>query len=359
MNRMNTTRSDISHFIGQVMLFLIPLFTLGAAYIWLDPFKVVHSYDKYYPAHCHGGVGLNAGYVSTVNFTNHLDEMHYDSFIFGNSRSVYYEVADWLKFLPKGCSPYHFDASAETIYGIERKVRFINRKGAKMRNALMVIDVSVLAHTAATEGHLYSLPPQLNDYRNLIAFHAGFFGVFLNPKFAYAVADYKLSGKMKEYMIQGGMLSDEDFYYDYRHNEYRNTLYERQIKERTYFSPKRLAVFSGTQHPDSVSPAVIGSKQKELLRSIRHIFAQHGTDYRIVISPLYDQIKISPADLAALKELFGTERVFDFSGANKYNADYHNYYEQSHYRPIVARDIMHKIYDSTPSSSAPHCHTDL
>lgn len=341
-------RCDLSRFICRVVLFCSPLIAVAAVYVWLDPFKVVWSYDAFYPRHHTSGIGLNAGYVSTANFDRHRGEMRYDSFIFGNSRSVYYEVGDWLPHLPAGSVPYHFDASAETIGGIERKVRYISSCGVRLRNAIFVIDASVLARTTPLAGHLYSTPPQLDGYGNIIKFHADFFGVFLNPKFAFAVADYSLNGKMRNYMQQSNMLSDEDFDYDYRCNECRNTLYERQIAEGGYFDEKRVAVFARVQHPDSVSQPVIGTEQMELLQSIEQVLAVQGTDYRVVISPLYDQIRINPADVAVLESVFGAERVFDFSGPNAYNSDFHNYYEQSHYRPVVARDIMDKIYMQNP-----------
>ena len=68
------------------------------------------------------------------------------------------------------------------------------------------------------------------------------------------------------------------------------------------------------------------------------------TNYRIIISPLYNQIKLNNQDLDYLKQLFGKDNVFDFSGINKFTKDYNNYYESSHYRPHIAREIMQLIY---------------
>ena len=42
--------------------------------------------------------------------------------------------------------------------------------------------------------------------------------------------------------------------------------------------------------------------------------------------------------------LEGKQNVFDFSGINFITNDYHNYYENSHYRPHVADYIMKEIY---------------
>ena len=71
--------------------------------------------------------------------------------------------------------------------------------------------------------------------------------------------------------------------------------------------------------------------------------AQH-TDYRIVISPLYDQKKIDTTDLQFLRTVFGADKVFDFSGINDMTASIYHYYETSHYLPAIATEIMDSIY---------------
>lgn len=72
----------------------------------------------------------------------------------------------------------------------------------------------------------------------------------------------------------------------------------------------------------------------------------HHTVYKVVINPLYDQNKINSRDLATLKDIFGSDNVYDFSGVNWITSDYHNYYEESHYRPHVAKWILGKIYNN-------------
>jgi hypothetical protein len=81
-----------------------------------------------------------------------------------------------------------------------------------------------------------------------------------------------------------------------------------------------------------------------MLQSISKIFRKHNTNFKIIISPLYDQVKIAPRDLNMLNKIFKRENVFDFSGINQYTSDFHNYYETSHYRPIIAEKILEKIY---------------
>lgn len=82
--------------------------------------------------------------------------------------------------------------------------------------------------------------------------------------------------------------------------------------------------------------------QTELLKEIDQICRKHNTSVKIIISPDYNQISINPADVEILKDIFGYENVFDFSGINEYTNDIHNYYERGHYRPILGARLLQK-----------------
>jgi hypothetical protein len=55
-------------------------------------------------------------------------------------------------------------------------------------------------------------------------------------------------------------------------------------------------------------------------------------------------------DLGTLRNVFGQGKMCDSSGRNKLTAKADNYYETSHYRPVVARSIMAEIYLSSQVS---------
>jgi len=95
---------------------------------------------------------------------------------------------------------------------------------------------------------------------------------------------------------------------------------------------------------EQTAKSVIADGQKHVLIDLRDLLLSHKTDYRIVISPLYDQIKLNPDDLQFLNETFGEEKVYDFSGVNEYTNNVSNYYEYSHYRPQLCRQILKIIY---------------
>jgi hypothetical protein len=50
-----------------------------------------------------------------------------------------------------------------------------------------------------------------------------------------------------------------------------------------------------------------------MLKNIKDIFAKHHTNYKIVVSPLYDQIQMNPNDL----DLLNPDLAFSFLGQDK------------------------------------------
>ncbi len=60
---------------------------------------------------------------------------------------------------------------------------------------------------------------------------------------------------------------------------------------------------------------------------------------------MYDQIPLEKEQLNLLYDIFGKENVYDFSGKNEFTESVFNYYENSHYRPHVAAEIMDIIYE--------------
>ncbi len=89
---------------------------------------------------------------------------------------------------------------------------------------------------------------------------------------------------------------------------------------------------------------VINNKAMQYLNDIHNYFIKHNTDYKIIISPLYDQVKFNSNDLSKLYHIFGDENIYDFSGINSITSNKYNYYETSHYRETVGDSIIKQIY---------------
>lgn len=334
----------IIRFIHRVVLFLSPILLLVSGYFVMDPFRVIREYDSYYTSGQVEGVALTAGHVSAMMYNHNHKSYNYDSFILGSSRSVFYEVNDWKKHIGADASCFHFDASGESLYGIWRKLKYINESGNKISNVLMVLDYYTLRQLKSADEHVYIIHPMLEENGNYFKYHTTFFKAFFDDEFLSAYIDYRLHGVIRP--INGkDYLSNERYKYDLPTNERRVDSIENKIAIGEYYDSDLKAWFDGMQYPDSVYDSAIGEKHLEMLCDIKRIFDKHNTCYKIVISPLYNQIKLAPNDINTLKSVFGDNSVYDFSGVNKFTCDYQNYYEPSHYRPHVAREIMTMIYN--------------
>ena len=323
--------------------FFIPILLVIATYIWLDPFKVIMNYKTYYKPYNEVSLPLDKDYVSTATYDNHYLKEHYDSYIFGNSRSIFYGTKAWNKHIGQDSKPYHFDASNETLFGIYRKILYIDGKGEKIKNVLLIIDRQLLLQTQPNEGHLFIISPQLVKYDNITDFHFTFMKAFFSYKFFPAYIDYKTSGVVKPYMTED-LLDDIPFHYVTATNEMTLDDSEKAIVNGTFYTPQRLKIFYKRSLTQKYSPKCIGEQQKAILNAIVAIFRKHKTDYRIIINPLYNQEKLNSTDTGYLKQRFGTKKVFDFSGINSFTNNYMNYYEASHYRPQVANAILQTAY---------------
>lgn len=332
----------MKQFVKNWLLFLIPFFLLLICYFIFDPFKVIWSYDNYY---VNGDGVINRDYVSTTTYINKKDSFHYDSFIFGNSRSMFYKVDDWKKYIDSTSICYHFSESGGSVNGLLKKLELIDNYNEKIRNALIIVDYDLLSQTQR-EGRLFLTAPQLVDNQNLLTFHIEHIKAWFDIKFLYYWTYYhiykKYTPNMRHYIEKGNNYT----YYDNITNEEPFTEEDSLIKKGLFYNESRMRLFSHAQFPDSIYPQAINEERKKLLYQVHSLFTKHHTKYKIIINPLYFQIRINPNDYNCLCDVFGKNNVYDFSGVNKWTSDFHNYYEPSHYTPQVSNEIMDSIYSN-------------
>lgn len=343
MNKMND--QNIFTFLKKLGFYASPFIVLLIVYLLADPFKVIRDYRSFYKSGYPAYIGLNRDYVSTTTFDNYYSKNNYNSFILGDSRSVFYEINDWKQYLDNSDNCFHFDASGENLYGIYKKVKYLDSKVPSINNVLLILNYGTLSGIKPGKGHLFIISPQLENGKNLFEFHLEFLRAFLNPRFLFAFVDFNLFGQIRNYMKSGHLFADGPFFYELSSNEIRYEHYEAMINkdESTYYGPRKHIFYKRTGKI-KYSPICIHDKQKMYLEEIKNIFSKHKTNYKIIISPLYDQIGLNQDDIKYLCEIFGTKNVFDFSGINEITSNYKNYYEDSHYRPHIARKIMKEIY---------------
>lgn len=319
----------------KAFLLTLPFSMVVGSYLLLDPFQVLYHYDTFTTR-----VIPNRDYVSTQVFVNNYPQHPYRSFILGNSRTLAFTVRDWAKYThdPLG---FHYDALAESLYGVWKKLQFLENQGARLQNVLIICDQDLLAQTRDVDAHLFRKDPRLTGEWPF-RFQLSFFRAYLANFFFFHLWKLQATGVVTPGMeamfnTRGGGFASVT-------NDMLLTEVEEQIAaDSAGFYAHNPGLPPRPALPPA-SPAVIGPEAQQQLVAIRSILARHHTKYHVVISPLYAQERLNPADVAYLVRTFGPEHIHDFSGVNEFTKYPGNYYEASHYRPLVGRKIMRLIY---------------
>jgi hypothetical protein len=303
----------------------------------------LYHYDGYYQPVDSFYYGLDDDYVATQTLIQNFPKYNYNSFIFGSSRSDNYMVSEWRKHT-KADNGYHFNAAHESLYGVAKKVEYLKNQNRVMKNALFIMDAELLSGLSNDNGHIGIKHPATSG-ESYFQFQAEFVKDYFDKDFLFAYLDLLFTKKVKPYMTAKGVIGLDRFHYDVTSNEFLQSYMENMIitDSPAYYAGLK-DVFYERPATEQYSKPVIGAEQIKLLNSIKATLTAHKTDYRIVISPLYNQQKLDTTDLRILQKIFGAQYVFDFSGITEVSKDKHNYYEASHYRPHVCTAIMNKVY---------------
>ncbi len=333
-------------FIQRSSLFFLPLIifgaiTIGSFYLY-DPFKILKDYNEYKKTI----VAYNEDYIATERFLKNKDS--YNSFILGSSRAgCGFDVKAWETKLNPLDKAYSFTASNESIFGIVGKLRLIDKMKGRLDNVLLVIDLDrTMKKTINSKGHLYIKHPLVSG-ESFKSFTYEYLKDYIFSGFVFAYLDYKIFYVERDYMQKYLTLKNENaegLYIPFDVKEWEAHI---QTDPDGYYNNNK-EVFYPRSTNEQYQDIIINSKNREYLDEIWRLFTKHNTNYKIVISPLYDQKKIHENDLNTLTEIFGTEHIFDFSGKNAITEDLHNYYEASHYRAHIGKHIIEKISIEMP-----------
>lgn len=330
----------------RLLIFSMPFIFYGIIISWInwnDPFKIYRRYSSFYDASI---VDLNREYVCLQLFTNNSKRIKYNSFIFGSSRSLAYTIPEWKKHLDSSSNGFHFDATGEGIYGIFNKLNYLKNNKIKIKNALIIIDYGTLITTENRKGHLSVSPYQLTG-EGKFSFYKEFLWAtsnfnFIEEYLRYVLFDKydfnnqyifpKLKDKIKSNDVTGDICFESENQILHDSNGY----YSKKIREGVFYNRN---VIVNNEKP-------ISNEEKIVLKKISKVLKSERTNYKIVVSPLYDQKVLGKERKDLLISVFGKENVFDFSGKNKFTNSIYNYYESSHYRPKVANEIMDIVYNN-------------
>jgi hypothetical protein len=333
-------------------LLALPFVLLLAYYIQQDPFKVLRHYPQYYQEGvAHRYITYNYDYVALENLKNQPNAgQDYQAFIIGSSKTRFLKAKDWQEHIGQSAKIYHFDAAAETLYGIERKLQWLDDHQYQIKDCILLFDLPLLDKTQDSQGHMMIKHPELSG-RNPIDFQWQFVKAFFSRDFFFAYLDYKITGQVKPYMVKKYLFDDILYYNDNAHNELTFVEHERLIKTnpKAFYTPEKLQTLFKDYLTPGTDKAKIGTEQLALLQNIKRILEKQHSRYKIIIPPVYDQIAMNPADKKVFDTLFGAQQVFDFSGKNTITQDYHNFYEYIHFNDACGQKILQQLYATPPT----------
>lgn len=312
----------------KLFIAALPLLIITALYIYADPFMVVRHHDDAGRKH----LEINEDYDRTETFIKENGAKKYDSYVFGSSRAALFH-GPHLEKLFGSDKIFKYTVVFETLFGAEKKLSFLNKQGAQIKNVLLAIDPQFLAAAENSKGHLFKKHPLLSGEGELDFQLANYIDIYSTD---FIQSYIKLLKTPAPPAVQVGIKATTDPYL-------RNDGLIARNRDSFYIARKK--EFYPRSGKLEYAKTVIGPAQKALLDSIRNIFALQHTNYIIVIHPLYDQKKMSIEDMNLLYSLFDKNKIYDFSGINEYTESIYNYYEAAHYRTFIAEKVMDSIYN--------------
>lgn len=330
--------------------YLAPIIVLVIVVILWDPFKVFFKYSEYISD---SKVNCNRE-IMCLELLNQSGIKNKHNFIIGSSRSQAFKTTAWAPYIDCSAnSCFHYDGSGMGLYRATNAIKYLT-KSCDVKNMLLIMDTDFFVETTNPDLPLFIQPPTVS-HQSRLKFYSLFVRASLDPYFLASNITYKLSGKYFDFMgsyiamarhPHTSVNNTGDVYYGYDQDIASDSIgyYSKLIKKDIFYSRKK---------NQETSPILINEKQKSLIKEIASEVQNHKIAVKIIISPLYSQIKMNPDDLQYLKQLFGDANVFDFSGINQYTENPFDYYESSHFKPYVANRLMQEVY-STSSENNNH-----
>lgn len=308
------------------------------SYFFTDPYKVLYRYDTYYPIDGEPKyIDLNRSMVSVETYIANKDKYHYDSFIFGNSRSGLYRIGDWKNYIGEDASCFHMDEYGGSIYMIDKKIRYITQNTV-IKNAIICLDDWTLSTFYPQETNLHRCPPILIGYRNVIKYHLGYISDYFSSNFFPQYWSWRLTGKV--FPFAKSVISEKPFYCNKEINECQrdSEVYQNDC----WLDSENLSIADFSMDCGRYDD-LIGSEAELLLRDIRERLNAQCTDYRVIINPSLNKKKLSTKDFSILNDIFG-ESLFDFSGNNIITMDSTLFLDDNHFNSNVAAKMMEIVY---------------
>lgn len=337
------TQRVISRYISKLLILASPIAALGIIYFYTDPFMVLREYDRYDKSDTY----INESMLGWKMYMKNKDTIHFNSFILGNSNTMAFSCKSWERHLDGGRA-FRLFGPAEGLHSVRTKLEALEKVDAPLDNILIIANSNLLFQHMPSSSRNTIQPPEIES-NNSIKFQEIYFQAFLSPRFFIPYLDYKITGQYKPYMRD--VINNFGTVQDSINNSAFNPREVEIAKEGVKYWEIRSKEFINRKEPKfrngeyQEKEPVIFDNQIGELQKIASILKEHHTKFRLIITPDFEQVSFNKKDLLVLNSIFGEDNIFDFSGINEYTADKYNYYEKSHFRPILGDRLLDVMYN--------------
>ena len=334
----------MKRFLIRIVSFVgLPILVLLVVYLITDPFKTLRPFSLQYFDE------TNRDYLSSELFLRNDPQYHYNAFVFGSSRCCGLNTYHWKHYLPEGSRQFMFQAWYETLTGIEQKIDYIDKNGNDIAYAIVMLDVPYSFSEKQLSKEVVSIKHYKFSGQTKLAFQAILFsGFMLKP--SKWISSIRESFRPARAVFPTDTVSNDWG----RESQYADIAVQPQKDSLSNCSAINKASFLKQMENLSdadlqVSEPLIDETFRRQLIHIKDVFDKHYTDYRIVVSPAYcyTHPAINPNDLEILREIFGVDRVFDYSGKNEITEDCYNFSDPNHFGLSVGWQIIEDMYNIT------------
>ena len=333
--------------ITVILGFGCPLLLLLGIYLWTDPFRCLHTFD------INDIDATNREYLSTELFLRYYPTQQYNAFIFSSSRGCGFNTYTWKTYIGEDTRPFLFQAWGETLTGIELKMDYLDKHDVNIEHAIIMFDIpgtfgsTQLSHEALGMKHWIFTKSSRFSYNAI-----QYYNFIQKPSF-WIKNIHKTLEHSKETCCSDTISNDweSDNCLNYATLPPQDSLKKCSDMTRRTFFAKLNSVQDSAQ---KVSQPIIKGEFVEQLKHIKAILDTQNTDYHILLSPAicYLHPSVNPLDLEILENIFGKERVHDYTGRNELTEDYNNFSDPNHFGLRVGYLIMQDIYGTRKLSSS-------
>lgn len=318
----------------------IPLILLLGLYLWSDPFKTLHTFD------INDIDATNREYQTVELFKRNYPTYHYNSFVFCSSQGSGLNTYTWRMYLSEQSQPFLFQAWSENITGVKQKVVWLDNQNVPIEHALILIDIPGFFSTNQHPTDALSVKHfELSDEPEWMYHTREYYNFIQRPSSWIDFTCRKLRGvktPLGSDTISNDFFAENRFNYDVLPKQDSLCSCSEQTR-RNFF----LQIANVSEADVVMAEPVINHDMQEILLDIKAVFEKQQTDYYIVITPSYRYTSpyLNTNDLVILQEVFGKDRVYDFTTDNQLTSDYNDFFDPVHFGTILGWKMLKTIYE--------------